>query len=467
MIKVFRTVERNAMFDPGDRVGVAVSGGADSVALLHLLSMIADEYKLELFVLHLNHGIRGSESDRDEAFVVTLGESMGIPTDVGKISIPAIMEKLGGSLEDVCRKERYAFFERMARKHALNKIALGHNLNDQIETVIMRFLRGSGLEGLRGMLPVRDGIYVRPLIDVTREEILSFLERSGICFVTDSSNRENIFLRNRVRNALIPELKALYNVKLEENIGRMVDILRSEDDFMRESTEKIMSDWEIGGERAEIDMRKLETVHPALQWRVIKTVLEGYSPERNGIGYLHIKSVVDLIKGSNPSASVDLPFNLRALRQYDMLIISPAEGGGKRSSGKYVSDGREDDFSYTVEVPGSVEIRETGVRMIFDVVDVSEASTRSSNPVFMDYGSISFPLVVRNIRPGDRIQPLGMKGTKKIKDLFIDKKVPKLHRKGIALLVDRKSTLWVPGMVLSNRVKITNTTEKVVKAEII
>lgn len=468
MIKARKTIEKYAMLNPGDRVGVAVSGGADSVAILHVLSMLASEYDLALFILHLNHGVRGGESDGDEFFVMELGKSMGIPADSEKVSIPALREKRGGSLEDICRKERYSFFERMSQKHRLNKIALGHNLNDQTETVIMRFLRGSGLEGLKGFLPVRDGIYIRPFIDVTREEIISFLKERNISFVTDSSNRDNTYLRNRIRNNLVPELKASYNVKLEENIGRTADILRLEDDFIRESIEEIISDWEIDRDNARINIWKLKKLHPALQWRLIKTLLEDYSPVRNGIGYLHVKSVVDLIEGSRPSASVDLPLNLRAQREYDELIISQGEGEVAHISKNHFPDGREEgDFSYMVKIPGSVDIVETGVRMNFDVVDVCKVDAHSDNPVFMDYNSISLPLVVRNIRAGDRIQPLGMKGTKKIKALFIDEKVPKTGRKSISLLVDQKSVLWVPGMRLSDRVKITDVTEKVVKAEII
>jgi tRNA(Ile)-lysidine synthase len=466
MLKVRKTIEKYAMLNPGDRVGVAVSGGADSIALLHMLSMLASEYDLALFILHLNHGIRGGESDGDELFVMELGKSMGIPADSEKVSIPALKKKKGGSLEDICRKERYSFFERMSQKHRLNKIALGHNLKDQTETVIMRFLRGSGLEGLKGFLPVRDGIYIRPFIDVTREEIISFLRERNISFVTDSSNKDNKYLRNRIRNILVPELKASYNMKLEENIGRTADILRIEDDFIRESIEGIISDWEIDRDNAGINIRKLKKLHPALQWRLIKTILEGYSTARNGIGYLHVKSVVDLIEGSSPNASVDLPLNLMARREYNELIISQGEGEVSHTSKNHFPDGRKKgDFSYTVKVPGSVDIIETGVKMNFDVVDVREADAYSDNPVFMDYNSISFPLVVRNIRSGDRIQPLGMKGTKKIKALFIDGKVPKSGRKSISLLVDQKSVLWVPGMRLSDRVKITNATEKVVKAE--
>lgn len=456
MRKVRETIERHAMLRTGDRVGVALSGGADSVALLHVLADLVPVYALELVALHLNHGIRGEEADRDETFVRTLAESMGIPLESETISIPALREERGGSLEDLCREERYAFFEKMTRRHRLDRIALGHTLSDQTETIIMRFLRGSGLEGLKGFLPVRDGIYIRPLMEVTRDEVTSFLGEAGIPFMTDGSNRDETYLRNRIRGRLVPELKASYNVRLEENIGRTAEILRLEDDFIRESVAGIIAEWGIDTARARLPVARLKGLHPALLWRLIKTILEAHSPVRNGIGYLHVKAVADLIDGPSPSASANLPFNLTARREYDDLIIAPDDGP---------SGGR--DFSYEVQIPGSVDIAETGRTMTFSLVDAGEADPRSDNPVFMDCRAISFPLVVRNIRTGDRIQPLGMEGTKKVAALLMDAKVPKARRRSIPLLADRTSVLWVPGIRLSDRVKMMDMTEKVVKAEII
>ncbi len=456
MRKVRETIERHTMVTPGDRVGVAVSGGADSVTLLHLLFELADEYNLTLTVLHLNHGIRGEEADRDESFVKKLAESMGIPCAVERVSVPKLRRQRGGSIEDICRQERYAFFDRSVRKQGLSRIALGHTLNDQAETVIMRFLRGSGLDGLKGFLPIRERIYIRPLMEVTRDEVVSFLKKRKIPFITDSSNEDPAFARNRIRNHLVPELRDQYNMRLEENISRTAGILRLEDDFIRESVAGIVSEWGIDLHRACLPVLKLRQLHPALRWRLIKTILEGHSPQRNGIGYLHVKAVAELIDGSGPSASADLPFDLVARREYDDLVIEPNDG--------YPDAG---DFAYDVLIPGGVDIVETRQRMAFDLVDAGEVDPRSSNPVFMDRNAISFPLVVRNIRPGDRIQPLGMGGVKKVARLMVDEKVPKAARGSIPLLTDRTSVLWVPGVRLSDRVKITDMTEKVVKAEII
>jgi len=456
MRKVKRTIEKYAMLAAGDRVGVAVSGGADSVALLRVLANLAPEYALDLSVLHLNHGIRGEEADRDEDFVRKMAGTMGIPFEAERISIPELRRKRGGSLEEICREERYAFFERTARRNRLDRIALGHTLSDQAETVLMRFLRGSGLEGLRGFLPVRDGIYIRPLMEVRRDEIISFLVDNDIPYVTDSSNRDEAYLRNRIRGTLIPELKAHYNLRLEETIGRTAEILRLEDDFIEESVSRIIAAWSIDRDAPRLPLPKLKELHPALMWRLVKTLLEAHSPLKNGIGYLHVKAVVDLVESPAPNAQADLPFNMRAWREYDDLIIAVK-----------VESTADREFSYEVRIPGSVDIAETGERIIFDLVGANEADPRSHNPVFMDREAIVFPLIVRNIRPGDRIQPLGMEGTRKVAAILMDEKVPMIRRRSVPLLVDRESVLWVPGLRMSDRVKIRDITEKVVKAEII
>ncbi len=478
---VKKTIERFRMFDPGDRVGVATSGGPDSVALLHVMARIAEDLNLTLIIVYLNHGLRGEESDREDEFVRRLGESMKIPVESRKISIPSIREREKGSLEDVCRKERYKFFEEVAKNYNLNKIALGHNLNDQAETVVMKFLRGSGLEGLRGILPVRDGIYVRPLLEVSREEILFFLRGEGAEYITDSSNMDNRYLRNRIRNELIPELKELYNPRLVENVGRMSNILRLENDFIEKCVDKTLSDWNINSceEGVKIDIPNLKSLHPALQFRVIKTILDDISSSKKGIGYIHVKSVIDLIEGGRPNGLLDLPAGVAIRREYDNLVIlkderfdtkvsSPLTMKNDKNKGRKGDKRKVNDYYYHhIEIPGSVNIEEKGMKIAFDLMDTGPFDYSSGSTVFIDYSVISFPLVIRNIRPGDRIQPFGLKGTKKVKSLFIDEKVPRNERGKIPLLVDQESVLWIPGVRLSDRAKVTNRTEKVLRAEII
>jgi len=462
------------MLSYGERVGIAVSGGPDSVALLNALIEIAPEYGLELSVLHLNHGIRGEASDRDEAFVREEAKSKGLPFRGKRVSVPDIMKKRKGSLEEIAREERYRFFEEIIREDDLNKIAVGHNLDDQAETVIIKFLRGSGMEGLRGMLPVRDGIYIRPLINVARSEIDSFLEKEGIGFVRDGSNENLQFLRNRIRNELIPELRDKYNNALVDTLNRTATILRIEDDFIEQTVEEILVDWGIPRDENEvrIEIKKLATLHKALRQRIIKELLEDKATSRKGIGYRHVRAVMDLVEGDNVSGLLSLPCHILIAREYDTISISRKEGlqhsSGLKDEERRVSEGKGvGEYSYRVHIPGGITVPDTGMSFRFDFVGSDEIDVRSEHAVFIDYNKIVPPLYIRNLREGDRIQPFGMEGRRKLSDIFIDKKIPKGKRKDIPFIADGESVLWVPNITLSQRVKITDMTEKVVKVEII
>ena len=453
------------MLDMEDRVVVAVSGGPDSVALLKMLSMASEEYKLSLVVAHFNHGLRGEESDCEETFVRNLSRSMGIPFEseymniLAQVNTPTLPSPFKGgkkSVEDICRDVRYRFLVKVHKKYRMNKIALGHNLDDQVETVVMKFLRGSGMDGLRGILPVRDGIYIRPLIAVTRGEILDFLEKEGMKYVIDSSNIEDVYLRNRIRNRLIPELRGNYNPRLEENLGHMADIIRVEDDYIRTRVEEVLTSCGINRDEEEIRIKipELTKLHEALQRRIIKTLLQDCSQSKKSVGYLHVKSVTDIIAGGSPNAFLSLPFGMEVRREYDFLVIS-----GRKLPAR---------FYYNAEIPGRVDIKELGIKVNFDLMDIAPAlNFDTSSTVFMDNEEIFFPVIIRNAMPGDRIQPLGMNGTKKLKSFFIDEKIPKNRRREIPLLVDQKSVLWIMGMRLSERVKITSKTRRVVKIDVV
>jgi tRNA(Ile)-lysidine synthase len=472
--RVRETIEKYGMLSYGDRVGVAVSGGPDSVALLNALIVIAPEYGLELSILHLNHGIRGKASDSDETFVREEAKSKGLPFRAKTVSVPDIMKKKKGSLEEVSREERYRFFEEILQVDNLDKIAVGHNLDDQAETVIIKFLRGSGMEGLRGMLPVRDGIYIRPLIDVARSEIDSFLKKEGIGFVRDESNESVQFLRNRIRNELIPELRDNYNNALVDTINRTATILRIEDDFIQKTVEGILADWGISrdGNEVRIEIKKLAALHEALRQRIIKELLEDKTSSQKGIGYRHVRAVMDLAEGENASGVLSLPCNVVICREYDTIIISRNEGlrysSGLKDRERQVFEGEKPEgFSHQVNIPSRIAVPDAGMSFRFEFVGSDEIDVKLKNTVFIDYNKIVPPLYIRNLREGDRIQPFGMEGTKKLSDIFIDKKIPKGKRKHIPLVADGKSVLWIPEIALSQRVKITDMTEKVVKVEII
>jgi len=474
--KVRQTIEKYNMLEVEDRVGVAVSGGPDSITLLHVMSKIAAGYQLSLVIVHVNHDLRGEESEREERFVRELGETMKIPVEARKISITAIRKREQGSVENISRRERYKYFKEVTERYSLDKIVLGHNRDDQAETVIMKFLRGSGLGGLRGILPVRDGLYARPLIEVSRKEILAFLKEEGVQYMTDSSNVDDIYVRNRIRNRLIPGLKDQYNPRLIENIARMADIIRLENDFIEQYVDDALLKLNIiyEGNRIGIHIANFKLLHPVLRLRIIKRLLENRSSSKMKISYVHVKAVIDLIEGPRSNGLLDLPLGITVRREYDNLTIvkdkkSSLPSDQHDSIKKVRKDDKWDinDYYYDISIPGTVRIEETGLTIDFSYTGIEHIDFNTANTVFMDYDSLMFPLIIRNMRAGDRMQPLGLGGTKKVKSIFIDKKIPRSKRREIPLLVDQNAVLWIPGIQLSDRARVTDTTEKILRAEII
>ncbi len=463
--KVRKTVRNYQLLVKGDKVVAAVSGGPDSVCLLKVLTLLADEYRLELLIAHLNHGMRGEESDRDEAFVRSLGKDLDLRVETGKVDIPGLLKGGGISPEDLCRIERYRFLSEVCRQHQFTKVALGHHRNDRVETVLMNFLRGSGAEGLKGFSPSRGGIYVRPLFDLSRAEILDFLRSAGLRYAIDSTNNSEDYLRNRLRRHLIPWIEKHYNPGFSENLISMSEILASENAYMKEAAENVLRRWGIETNKREIriGIEDLLSCHPALQKRIAMILLLKLTPSEKGIGYRHITSVLDLAGGSNPSGSLDLPFNIHVRRDYGSLVFTKTDLRGRSRA---VPEGG---FFYSVQIPGVLELTNLGTRLRFEltIANGSEKKPVDLRQVFMDYDKISFPLAVRNMEPGDRIRPFGMTGRKKLSDLFIDLKIPRFNRSRLPILVDREEVLWIPGIGLSEKVRTTPKTRKILKAEII
>ncbi len=461
--KVKDSIQKHCMLNKGECVIVAVSGGPDSVALLKVLALISKEYELTLITAHLNHGLR-KEADDDEQLVLRISREMEITSESRKVDINSLRQGTGRSIEDIGREVRYQFLNDVARKYHAHKIALGHNLNDQIETVVMNVLRGSGSEGLKGMLPIRDSLYIRPLLSISREKILSFIESHKIQYVTDASNTESLYLRNRIRNSLIPQLKE-YNPNLEENLQNMAEIMRLEDDYMKSMSRAIIPNWKIKAESSDItiSISEFRKYHEAVQNQVIKGLLRQLTPGGQGIGYAHIKAVTDLYSSGHPSGYLDLPHGIMVRREYDSLIISKGIKA-KRNITRDIFD----NIHYEVAFPGSVNIAELGKILQSEFVKHPEdLRAVTKNIVFMDYDTVVPPVIIRTIKPGDRIQPLGMRGEKKIKNYFIDEKVPIDVRKQTLLLLDQVSVIWIVGRRLSERVKISEETRRVLKVEIV
>lgn len=452
--KVEQTIRKYSMLEEGDRVVVALSGGADSCALLLALAALAPVWRLDMIAAHFNHGLRGEESDGDEAFCRFVAGKTGLVFVTQKLAESAI--PAGLSAEDYLRRERFRFLDRTAGDHRASKIALGHHRGDQAETFLINMIRGSGLDGLKGFLPVRENRYIRPLIGVSRKEILDFLKERGASFREDASNASGIYLRNRVRLELIPFLREKFNPRMEQTLARTAEIIRRDDSFIDECVQAILRLPHIQKEENEISFSasSILSLHEALMYRVLKSLLEGLAPAEGGFSFSHLQALAGLLKESRTGKRLSLAYGITARREYDRVILTaePEENIPR--------------YEYPLTIPGEVEVRERRMIVRIRREEKTGVNLKSGSAFFFDADKIREPLVVRNRREGDRFEPLGTKGSQKIKKLFMDRKIPRPGRDRTALLADRESVVWIENLHMSERVKVTPQTKNLLVLEI-
>lgn len=466
--KLDEAVRAYGLLERGDHVLVAVSGGGDSVALLKVLMEATAPLDLKLTVGHFNHRLRGGESDREARFVSELASAWGLRLVTGMLA-PHSTESRGRSLEDWCRERRYAFLERSAREIGAGKIALGHHRRDQAETVLLNLIRGCGVEGLKGMLPVRERMYIRPFLEVDPEDIHRFLEDRGIVYMTDSSNADRRLLRNRVRWELIPRIEASFNPSVVRSLGNLAKIARLENDYIASQLPAAFraASGKIDGGRVVFDITALRSLHEALQNRLILRAIQMVCGQTTRLSGSHVNLVRRLLHGGG-HAEVHLPGGAVAARDYDRLSFrsqSVTRSSDSRCMGR--NNKEQAGFSYVPPIPGILEIPEAGMKLRFEIVETPQHPPQGTGAVCLDLEMIRFPLVCRSVREGDRIQPMGMNGQKKVRRIFIDEKIPQAIRSNVPLLVDAHSVLWVCGLCLSERVSLSERTRTALQVEII
>jgi tRNA(Ile)-lysidine synthase len=461
---VRKTVARHHLLERGERVLAAVSGGPDSVVLLRVLEILRDEYELKIDVAHLNHGLRGKEADNEEEFVRLICRKMGVNLFTKKLDIRELQRNTGKSVEEVAREARYRFLYQTADEHGAVKIATGHHRNDQAETLLINLLRGSGLEGLKGIAPILDGRLIRPLLYISRNEIIGFLKNQGLSYMTDSSNSDPTFLRNRIRKQLIPELEKFYNPQITAGLARTAEIIRVENDYMEGVVGKALHFWQADERdgRVVIPLKEFSREHEAIQARIVKSLLEEMAPFPGGISYRHIESVLEMCRKSDArTRRLNLPFGILVEKSHFTLAIRK-KGDISIHPPDLDNNGL---VEIKVEIPGMAHLNERKVKVeLIEKPDLSEIKNHP-DAAFMDYGQIEEPLFLRNIRPGDKIELLGSGGTKKLKKYFIDRKIPQCLRKAIPLLADSRSVVCIAGERISQRVRVTETTQKVLKVK--
>ncbi|GBC63791.1 tRNA lysidine(34) synthetase TilS [Desulfonema ishimotonii] len=463
---VSRTLGTYDMVRRGDAVLIGLSGGPDSVALAHILSELAPGLSLRLGVAHLHHGLRGKEADRDAEFAEALGRQLGLPVHLEKKDVRNYRQQHRLSTEEAARQVRYDFFERVCRAGGYDKVALGHHADDNAELVLMYLLRGSGPLGLSGIPPVRAGRFIRPLIQVTRAEILAFLAEQGLAFVTDSSNADPSYLRNRMRHHLIPLLKSAYNPNIIRTLNRSAAILRDEDAWLASVTDALWSDCvtEIAQDRIRLSRTALSRLPVAAQRRLLRKALAGVRGDTRRITFAHIGAMLGILGKSEKS--LDLPDRVRVSVSGDTLCVVREKVPLRRP----VPETGLTSFDYTLAGPGMLSLGEIGMRLVFSETDIkNRAFSRHAgqNVAFFDMEQLSFPFSVRNPRPGDRFTPLGMTGTQKLKTYFINRKVPRKDRMQCPVVLCRDKIIWVAGQRIDDAVKVTPATRRVLKGELL
>ena len=432
--KVKEYIKKNEMLSPGDTVIAGVSGGADSVCMLIALCSLREELDFQVCAVHLNHMIRGEEADRDEDFVKALCDRLSVPLKCFHRNIPELAKKEGLTCEEAGRNARYEAFRQTAEEMGdTAKIAVAHNRNDLVETVIFNIARGLSIKGLSGIRPVRDNI-IRPILFAGREEIEAFLESSGQDFCTDSTNLSDDYARNRVRHNIIPELEKL-------NSGAVMHIcsLAGDADEMAEyiasEAKAFISDkvtFKMAG--AEISPAELEKQAPTLQREIILAVMEAICGRRKDITRKHINSVCDIAFGHN-GRSVSLPYNLLARKSSDRLIISDDVG------------------RVTGENRGRLEIREISAGEYVHFI-------KNKYTEIIDCDKIKGTLCLRTPEPGDTMVINSTGGRKKLSKLFTDLKVDRLEREEWPVVADDEDVIWLPGLRLSEAYKIEESSER-------
>jgi tRNA(Ile)-lysidine synthase len=476
LIKMIKaTIKNHSMLEPGDTVLAGVSGGADSIALLHILLKLTPEFDLRLGIAHFNHGLRAMESERDAEFVKSVAENLNLPFYNKKVYVKkfSIHHKL--SIEEAGRILRYKFLTETARKYGFDKIALGHQKEDMAETILINMLRGSGPQGISGIPPKRDMI-IRPLININRTDIEFFLRSENIAHITDSSNMDPQFLRNRIRHGLIPLLASEYNAEIVENLNRTAEILRDEQIWLDSMIKPLLEKTKLPGDNTNFNLSipELIKIPIAAARRIIRQAVYEIKGNLHGVGFKHMDAILELITSNNKNNQFDFPGPVRIKRENDKLLIIRQKNNTRFNKDANHHEFQQPLFEYQINGPQTIFIKETD-----QVVQLTELSSNqvlwlkksnfyATDPQegYIDMASLCYPLIIRSFRAGDRFQPLGLKRFQKLKKFFINNKVPFSQKKNIPILECSGKIIWVAGYRIDDSVKIKSSTQRILKARL-
>lgn len=453
--KVMSYIKDNNLIKSGDKVLVALSGGPDSVCLLNILYNLKAELNIEVGAAHLNHLLRDKDAFEDEEYVKTLCKSLDIPCFVKRVDINKYSKDKKMSSEMAGREARYNFFDDIVKDEGYTKIATAHNANDQAETILFRLMRGSGIEGLCGIKVRRDKI-IRPILCLSRKEVEEYIEINNLKPRIDKTNFEKIYNRNKIRLDMIPYIKENFNEDIIQTLNRMSVLLQKDNEFIENSARSFYEKYCIEQSDYFIIKKEMFDNKEAVVTRVIRYALTNFSKTHYDFEMKHIYEICNLAK-NNSGKAIDLPNKIYAENIYGDIYI------------------KERININNIDVKQEIVVNKNeinGKKIFFDNENIefsllendSNLDLNQNNLIkYFDFDKINDSISLRKRKNGDKIIPLGMKGSKKIKDLFIDMKVPKEERDCIPLLCFDENISWIVGIRVSEEYKITNKTKNILR----
>ena len=437
-------IRENKLLTPDSQLVVAVSGGPDSVCLLHIMHRLSASWGWALVVAHLEHGLRADASWGDAMFVQRLAAQLGWPVRIERRDVQAVLARAGGSVQDVCRQERHAFLQQVAQDCNAQAILVAHHAGDQAETVLLHLIRGAGLSGIAGMAasePTRgDTAYVRPLLAASRADIIAYLRGQGIGFRVDASNATPNYARNRLRLEVMPLLASI-NPEVEAALSRTAALLQAEDHYLNQVAEAAWQQSQLAHDPPGLSVAQLTSYPVAIQRRVLRLLWQDLSGALQDLTSAHVESALTLLT-QKVGSTASWPLDWLVRRSYDRLIWE--RGQAEPETG-----------IFTLPIPGNLSLPQGQLEV--RVMNASDFTGYASDPniAYCDLTVLNVnELQVRYWRPGDHFYPLGLQGSKKLQDFFTDVKLDRRERERVPLIMREEEIVWVAGLRLDDRWKV-------------
>ncbi len=449
---VLNSISEHHMIEPGDKIVVAVSGGVDSVALLCVLNSLFPEMNLELIVAHVNHNLRpGSVKDKD--FVENLASRLHLDFYHLDANVRAYSAEHHLSLEESGRIIRYSFFRELLTDLKANRVATAHHVDDQIETVLLRLIRGSVTTGLRGIPAVR-GAIIRPFIKVERSQIVEYCRQKGLNYINDETNFEIVADRNFIRNRVLKEIETRFP-QYRKSVLRTTELLSRDEEFLEKKAGHL---YDLAVKRRDqeivVDVKHISGADDAIGARVLRSAFYDLTGPDLRLTQINLDQSLSLARSPKPSSSIDLPGFLNIRRDYDKLVISKK------------SEEQVESYSYTINGPGILELPSAWGTLTFTLLKhlPDEEKIRiDTGKAYFDLDSLEYPLIVRSFMPGDRLEAWGVKGSTKVKKIFIDKKISLSLRRRIPLIIKDDKILWIAGVRRSRLHGLTSLSKRILE----